>query len=269
MIRILKILKTVAFVTFKEWSAYRSHVLVSLFVGPVLFLTQYFICRAIFSTGNAVAGFSFEQLVSYFALTICINYLIYDSAGWNIQMLVRTGLFLTFMLRPVNHRFFALSQKVGHRILGFVLEFIPVYLVFTFIFRITLIPVYPGWFMLSLVLSFIMAFLFNYSTGLLAFWLTRTEGVRRIFLVLKDILSGVFLPLNFFPRPVQLVLFFLPFQFINYVPVRVFLGSYNLAGMEFTIPQIVGIQALATFAVFLLSEWLYRVGIKRFTGVGA
>lgn len=33
-------MKAVAFVTYKEWAAYRSHVLVSLFVGPLFFLVR-------------------------------------------------------------------------------------------------------------------------------------------------------------------------------------------------------------------------------------
>ena len=39
----LEICRAVAFVTYKEWSAYRTHSLVSVFVGPVYFIVQYFI----------------------------------------------------------------------------------------------------------------------------------------------------------------------------------------------------------------------------------
>ena len=39
----LKTLRAVAFVTWKEWAAYRSHMLLSLVVGPAFFLAQVFI----------------------------------------------------------------------------------------------------------------------------------------------------------------------------------------------------------------------------------
>jgi ABC-2 type transport system permease protein len=269
MIRMLNTVKTIAFVTFKEWMAYRSHVLVSLFVGPAVFITQYCICQAIFSSGSTINGYTLAGMLTYYGVATCLSYLIYDSAGWNIQMLVGTGLFLTYMLRPVNHRLFAFSQKVGHRILGFALEFIPIYLIFFLVFKIALFPAQPGWFLLSVVLSFVLSFLLNYTTGVLAFWFTRTEGIRRIYLLLQDILSGVFLPLNFFPGPFQLALVFLPFQYVTYVPIRVFLGSYSLAGFDLDIPVIVGLQAAMTLAVFLLSGLVYRLGLKRFTGAGA
>lgn len=46
-----RIMRAVAFVTYKEWSAYRTHSMVSIFVGPVYFLVQYYIWSAVYS-GN-------------------------------------------------------------------------------------------------------------------------------------------------------------------------------------------------------------------------
>lgn len=267
--RALAVLRAVAFATYKEWAAYRSHMLVSLFVGPVFFLVQVFIWQAVFSSRATVDGLTLQQMLQYYGVSAIIFYLIMDFADWNLQMLIRTGRFLTFMLRPVSHQFFALSQKVGHRILGFFLEFIPVYLLFYFVFKIRLWPVFPIWAVLSILLSFVMMFLVNYCVGMTAFWLIRTGGIGRMFLLLRDICAGTFLPLIFFPGPIQKVLFILPFQFITYVPVRVFLGSYELAGISLTIPQIVGVQALAVLGMGAVSEVLWRLGIREFTGVGA
>jgi ABC-2 type transport system permease protein len=262
-------LQAVAFATYKEWTAYRSHVLVSLFVGPVYFLTQVFIWTAVFTNRETINGLTLEQMLLYYGVATVIHYLTYDSAGWNIQMLIHSGRFLTFMLRPMSHRFFALSQKVGHRMLGLMLEFIPVYLMFWFLFKIRLVPVYPFWSLLSVGLSFVMIFLINYTIGLSAFWLTRTGGVRQMFAIMRDLFAGVFIPLSFFPEIFQKIFFILPFQFCTYVPIRVFLGSYELAGISLTIPQIVAVQALAVLGMLGISEIVWRLGIKRFTGVGA
>ncbi len=269
LLRQWQILKAVAFVTYKEWSAFRSHITVSLLVGPIYFWVQLFIWKAVYAAKPAINGFSLEQIISYYGITAMISYLIYDSADWNLQMLIHSGKFLTFMLRPVSHQFFALAQKVGHRCLGFWLEFVPIYLIFWFGFRIRLIPAALGWTMLSIGLSFILFFQVHYCSGISAFWLTRNGGVRRMLQLLRDICAGVFIPLPFFPPVVQKVLFFLPFQFITYVPVRVFLGSYELAGMHYSIPQIVGLQALAVLVMAVVTELLWRLGISQFTGVGA
>jgi len=264
-----KVLRSVAFATYKEWAAYRSHMAVSLFVGPTYFLVQYFIWTAVYSTRDSINGLDLKQMLAYYGIAAVISYLTYDSADWNLQMLISSGKFLTFMLRPVSHRHFAFSQKVGHRMLGFWIEFLPIYLLFFFVFKIKLIPAHLFWAILSIMLSFTMIFLISYTLGISAFWLTRTGGIRRMFRLMGDICAGSFIPLTFFPEFAQKILFFLPFQYMTYVPIRVFIGSYNLAGITLSIPQIVGLQAIAVAGMLLFSEILWQLGIRKFTGVGA
>jgi ABC-2 type transport system permease protein len=269
-----RVLRAVAFVTNKEWGAYRTHSMVSIFVGPVYFLVQYFIWNSVYGNaanpaGSSLQGLDLSQILIYFGANALIGYLTMDFADWNLQMLVRTGKFLTFALRPMHHRFFAFSQKVGHRILGFFFEFVPCLLIFLFLFRIPLVPAQPLWAILSIIFSFFITFYVNYMIGLSAFWFTRADGVRAVFQVLQAVFSGALIPLVFFPEAVQKVLFFLPFQYMLYVPSMVFTGSYRLGGITMDLGQIVGIQGLAVLVMFGASEALYRASLRRFTGVGA
>ena len=265
----VRTLRAVAFVTYKEWAAYRSHMLLSLLVGPAYFLAQVFIWRAVFTGRERLGGFTLGELLRYYGAASVIYYLVMDFADWNLQMLVRTGRFLTCALRPMEHRTFALGQKLGHRLLGLVLEFLPVWLIFALVFRIALVPAAPGWCLVSVALGFLMMFLVNYSVGLLAFWLTRTDGVRALFRLARDLLAGTLVPLSFFPGPVQKLMLVLPFQFITYVPVRVFLGRYELAGVTLSLPAVVGLQAVAVVAMWLASGALSALAVRRYTGVGA
>jgi ABC-2 type transport system permease protein len=187
----------------------------------------------------------------------------------NIQSLVHSGGFLTFMLRPVSYRFYAFSQKIGHRLMAFWVEVLPVYLLFLWVFKVRLVPHSLFWAVLSLMLSFIMMFQINYCIGTMGFWLTRTNGIGRMFLLARSVFAGSFIPLNFFPDVVQKIMFFLPFQFITYVPIRVFLGSYTLGGVTLPIPAVVALQAAEVAAMYGVSEFLWRKGVRQFTGVGA
>ena len=90
-----------------------------------------------------------------------------------------------------------------------------------------------------------------------------------MFLLLRDISSGVLVPLTLFPVMLQKAFFILPFQFIAYVPIRVFIGSYELGGYSCTIPQIVGIQAVAVLFMTVFTILFYKQGMKQFSGVGA
>lgn len=262
--------KAVAFVTYKEWSAYRTHSLVSAFVGPVYFIVQYFIWTAVYGgSGSSLGGMELEQTIRYFGVSALIGYLTMDFADWNLQMLVRTGKFLTFTLRPMHHRFFALSQKIGHRVLGFFFEFLPCFLIFMLIFRVDIIPQEIGWTILSTALAFLMNFYVNYCLGMTAFYFVQANGIRVVYQLLANIFSGALIPLSFFPDVIQQIMMFLPFQYTNYIPAMVWTGSNSIGEMGLTIPQAVLCQLIATVVTALLSEVIYRASVKRFTAVGA
>jgi len=265
----LKILKAVAVVTYKEWSAYRTHSMVSILVGPLFFAVQMIIWTAVYSGEEGINGLTLPMLLSYYGVSTLINYLTMDFADWNLQMLIHTGKYITFALRPMHHRFFAFSQKVGHRVLGFVFEFIPVLLILVFVFRVDMMPASFFWFVISVVFSFLITFYINYSIGILGFWLTKTAGIRSAVKLIISLSSGALIPLSFFPRWCQRLFFVLPFQHTIYVPAMVFTGSYSLADMSLSLPVIVGVQGVFVILTFLLSEVLYRFGNRHFTGVGA
>lgn len=262
------VFKAVVQATYKENFAFRSNMAVSLITQPVYFLVQYFIWQAVFTAHDTVSGFTLDSMLYYFAVSSLLGFLNWDSADGTLQRLVQTGKFITFQLRPVSHLYYAFFEKVGHRILAFWVELIPI-LGFYLLFGIKPVPAKPLWAIISVALSFILEFLINYTIGTIAFWLVKTDGVRRAVLVFKDVCSGIFLPLTLFPNDIQRLLFVLPFQFISYVPARVFMGSYELAGITMSIPQVVGLQAVMVAVTFLLNRLIWFFGIKRFTGVGA
>ncbi|MCL2184728.1 MAG: ABC-2 family transporter protein [Treponema sp.] len=265
----IDIIKAVAFVTFKEWGAYRTHSMVSIFVGPVYFIVQYFIWTAVYGSAETLNGMELTQMIRYFGATALIGYLTMDFADWNLDMLIRTGKFLTYTLRPLDHRLFAFSQKAGHRILGFIVEFIPCVLIFTLLFKIDMRPVFIGWTIASILLAYLMNFFVHYCLGMASFWIVQTGGLRSVYELIGNIFSGMFIPLVFFPKTIQVIQFFLPFQYTSYVPAMVFLGQYSLGDIQLSIPAIVGIQAIAVLVVFLVSELMYKAAMKQFTAVGA
>jgi len=265
----LDVCVAIAFATIKEYIVYRTHMLVSVFVGPVYFIVQYFIWTAVYGGGGTIKGIEYLQMIRYYGILTLIGYITWDSADWNLSMLIRTGKFLAFALRPVHHPFFALSQKIGHRLLGTLVEALPCAIIFTLLFKIDMRPANIPWTILSIILALLIFFYVSYIIGIASFWVVESQGIRAFYNLLSGVFSGSFIPLVFFPKPLQTIQFFLPFQYTSYVPAMVFIGKYTLGGVQLSIPAIVGIQALALLCLFLISELLYSSAMKRFTAVGA
>ena len=258
----------IASVTWKEWAAFRSHMMVSLFSGPMRFLLMMWIWKATTARSGGAVGLTTEGLVAYSALAIVVGFLVFDFADWNLQMLVRTGAYVNHLLHPMHHAWFAFSQKLGHRALALLLEALPVWILVSLFLGKPLVPRNPGWFAISVILGFLLMFVVNYASGLAGFWLVRAEGLRRCILLLRDTLSGSVIPLSFFPLAVQPFLLCTPYPWILYIPLSLATGHVELAGRIYEPHAIVALQAGVLVGSLLVLAVLDRVSRAKFLAAG-
>lgn len=266
--RALSAMAAIAQVTLKEWAAYRSHMAVSLLTGPLRFLVMAWMWKSTLDGDDGAAGLGRDELIAYSGLAVIVAYAIFDFADWNLHMLVRTGRFATYLLLPLPHIAYAGAQKLGHRFLALLIEAIPVWLLLSLWLGRPLVPAHPAWFAASVAIGFVLMFLINYATGLLGFWLARTEGLRRCLALLRDTLGGAYIPLAFFPLAVQPLLFCLPYAWALYVPLRIGLGSVDLAGRVLAPSAALACQAAFTAAWGLLIWAFHRLAMRRFLAAG-
>jgi ABC-2 type transport system permease protein len=264
----LRSVSAIALVTWKEWAAYRSHMAVSLLTGPLRFLMMAWMWKATMSDTSKVVSMSRDELVAYSGLAVLVGYAVFDFADWNLHMLVRTGRYANYLLLPISHVGFAFAQKLGHRILALLLEALPVWILVSWWLGHPLWPRQPLWFVLSVVQGFALLFIINYATGLIGFWMTRTEGLRRCLVLLRDTLGGAYLPLAFFPIAWQPVLFLLPYAWALYIPLRIGLGPIEIAGHLFSPPQALACQSLVVVAWGLVLWVLQRLAMRRYLAAG-
>jgi len=267
----LQSMKAVAAVTYKEWAAFRSHAMISIFVGPVFYLVQMYIWTAVYAGSDSenINGMSLRDMLTYYAVTALIYYLTMDFADWNLQMLVRTGKYTAYALRPMNHMYFAFCQKLGHRLLGIIFEFTPVLVIFIFVFRIHLLPHNALYAAASLILCFFMNFAINYAIGTAAFWLTKTDGMRNMYHLFRSVFSGSLIPLAFFPAFTHRIMLYLPFPYTAYVPAMIYTGNTGFGAVSAEPAVMLAVQAAYTIIALLAAYGLYRLGMRRYTGVGA
>lgn len=268
IVRRWEAMRAIAEVTWKEWAAFRSHMAVSLFVGPLRFLIFVWIWTSTTAAGASAGGMQLPDLVAYSGLAILLGYAIFDFADWNLQMLVRTGVYVNHLLQPMHHAWFALAQKCGHRLLALLIEAIPVWIMVSLFIGKPLVPRNPGWFLLSASVGFLLMFVVNYTSGLVGFWLVRAEGVRRCVVLLRDLLGGAVVPLSFFPSAIQPFLYLTPYPWVMYVTLRIGTGEVDLAGRILTPAAAVGLQvvvlALATAGMMAVDS----LSRRRFLAAG-
>jgi ABC-2 type transport system permease protein len=264
----LGVLAAIAVVTWKEWAAFRSHMAVSLFVGPLRFLIFTWIWTATTSAGSSVGGMARADLITYSGMAIILGYAVFDFADWNLQMLVRTGVYVNHLLQPLHHAWYALAQKMGHRVLALLIEAVPVWIMVSLLIGRPLVPRHPAWFLVSAGIGFFLMFVVNYASGLVGFWLVRAEGVRRCIVLVRDLVGGAVLPLSFFPSVIQPFLFLTPYPWILYVPLRIGTGNVEIVGRILSPAQAVGMQFAVLVVALLAMLGLDALSRRRFLAAG-
>jgi len=88
----------------------------------------------------------------------------------------------------------------------------------------------------ALAAAVLLQFLTFESLNLLAFWVENTYGLRFTMRVIMEVAGGAIIPLSFFPGLLQKVFALLPFPYLVYFPMRIYLNK-----IEFTeiLPELV------------------------------
>ena len=116
-----------------------------------------------------------------------------------------------------------------------------------------------------LLLSSVSSHLVWSLLGFLSFWTEEGSAVIWSFMVIFNFLSGMFLPLDFFPEGWLSALEILPTASWGYLPTKILLGQYSASAQW----NLLLIHAVWCVILGILKEAVWREGLKRYSSVGA
>lgn len=114
------------------------------------------------------------------------------------------------------------------------------------------------------LLAYLLSFIFKMAVGLSAFWLIEFRGLNELLGVVILLFAGYIMPLNYYPHGLQATALNLPFAYMIYYPVTALQG--NLVNSDLT--RVILMQVFYIAFFYLLYRFLWRLGVRRFTGMG-
>ncbi|UFP92903.1 ABC transporter permease [Gloeobacter morelensis] len=112
-------------------------------------------------------------------------------------------------------------------------------------------------------LVFALRFLIQYTLALLAFWTERASAIEELWFLCYLFLSGLIAPLEVFPPLVREVALWTPFPYLVHFPASL------LVGLPVDLPRGLLVMAVWGGLFFVLNRWLWRRGLKQYSGMGA
>ncbi len=118
-------------------------------------------------------------------------------------------------------------------------------------------------FFLASLLVFTLRFTIQYTFAMFAFWTERASAIENFWMLFYLFLSGMVAPLDVFPEAVQRVVLWTPFPYLINFPASLLVG--------FPVDTMRGfLSILGWLLLFLgINRWLWRRGLKHYSGMGA
>lgn len=210
-------------------------------------------------------GLSAIAFARYFLAVFLIRQLTVVWVIWEFEKEVVQGKLSPRLLQPLDPVWHHVASHLSER-----LARIPFTLALVGLFFL-LYPQaiwFPGWsnllwFCLVIGLAFTLRFLIQYTFALLSFWIERATAIEQFWFLIYLFLSGMIAPLEIFPPTVRAIVLWTPFPYLIHFPAAI------LIGMPVDLKQ--GLLAIVGWGslFWVLNRWLWRRGLKHYSGMGA
>lgn len=231
---------------------------VTYFVNVTVY---YFIWKAIFLNSEYIEGFNLKQMVTYVALGWIIRSFYFSTIDQDMANDVMEGKISMTLIKPIHVQWSVIAQSLGESCFRLFLLTAPAAVVIALVFPISG-PSSAGHFLAffaSTVFSFFIVASINFIFGTCAIRLKSILGLLRAKYFLLELFSGLLIPMSFFPRGVQRVLSYLPFQHISFTPVLIYLGKVQ--GTK--ILELLALQLFWVVLIFCIGQWWWATSIRK------
>ena len=221
----------------------------------------YFIWSAVYRGGLSIAGYNLAQMITYVSVGWMIRSFYWNTIDQEMAYEVIEGKIAMDLIKPVSVQWMWISRAIGESAFRLGLLTLPTAVVVALVFPVQA-PASRENFLLFLVAvlgSFFLMAAINFMIGTCAIPLKSILALIRAKYWLIELLSGLLIPMSFFPERVQRVLAWLPFEHIAYTPLQIYLGKLERA----TVLRALGIQWLWVIALLWLAHrWWERAAQK-------
>ncbi len=195
-------------IAFLKILAYRLRYYTGIVTYFVNVSVYFFIWRAIYQGSEQVAGYDLGQMVTYVAVGWMIRSFYFNNIDREMASEVLEGKIAMSLIKPVNTQLMYLSQAIGESCFRALLFTLPISLVLLLVYPIRPPASVPAavLFALSAFLALLILALLNFIVGTMALQIQSIIGVIRAKYFVVEFLSGLLLPLTFFPARVRQVI---------------------------------------------------------------
>ena len=259
----ISVYRSFARVGFVNVMAYRLRYYTGIITYIIYVSVYYFIWSAVLEDGGSIEGFDFPEMLTYISVGWIIRSFYFNNIDQNITNQVLEGKIAMDLIKPVNIQFMYIAEAFGSSCFRLILLTLPTALLLALVFpvRAPASKVHLATFLLSSTLSFFLVASINFCIGTFALRLKSILGLIRAKYFILELCSGLLIPITFFPSWAESILKVLPFPYISFAPVLIYLGRTN--GWE--IAHTITMQVFWILTLLIIGHLLWSWSSRKIT----
>lgn len=219
------------------------------------------------ANSHQVKSLNLSQLVTYYVVVTALGWVTEFWFDEHLHNEIRTGEFSRFLLKPLRFPQAFIFQNLGRKLFSITTFLIPTITLVTVMFKRYLIA--PTASSLSIfIIAMIISYGIRYTLSTLAasggFWWEQAGALVHLRWMMEILAGGYMLPISLYPDWLTFIPKSLPFQYIYYIPVSIFTGAISIGDTY----KYLFFGSFWLIVLLILSEWVWRLGVKRYSGVG-
>ncbi len=216
-------------IRFLTMLAYRLNFFSGILTYIVYTGGYYFLWAAVYNGRSDLGGLSAIQMTTYLVVSWMTRSFYFNNLDKEIEDEIKSGMVAIQLIRPYHYLLGKLISALGEGLFRLLFWMLPGMAVASLLFPVAWPQtgsVYGLWLLASL-LAFLVNSLLNAGFGLFTFLLKNAQGLRWAKRLATDLLSGLFIPLHLYPDWARVVIDWLPFRAIAYLPNMIFTGGFT------------------------------------------
>jgi ABC-2 type transport system permease protein len=254
-----------------ERMAYRGDFLLGTILRFFPVITTVLLWKAVFAGTQRpnIAGFNENRMIAYLLL-IHISRMFSSMPGLSATIArdIREGTLKKYLIQPLDMIGYLLSYRAAHKV-AYITTSAGPYAGLFLICSGYFVGLWPDpltllAYVISLLLAFVIGFFFEATMGMAGFWFLEVTSLLWVVNTVNYFVSGQMFPLDLLGPPWDTLLKWLPFQYLAYFPAVIFLREVQGPAL---VEGLLRELAWAGILV-LLSRWLFRRGLRRYSAYG-
>jgi len=254
--------------TFQNYFIYRLSLYLWRFRSFVTILTLLFFWLAVYGDKTELLGYQKNQMITYVIGIAFLRTIVFGTITANLAVEIRSGSLVRLLLKPIKVFKYFFTQDVVEKTLNFFFTIFEVGLVL-FLLKFSLF--FPHNFMtyfsflILVLLAIFLNFFISIFLSVISFWTEEVWASRFLFgVVFMEFLAGSYFPLDVLPTWLTRIIYFTPFPYLIFFPIKVWLGQLTFV----MVAKAVLICSLWLLFFWWLSAFLWKKGIKNYSAYG-